>query len=122
MPSISEGICGYGRLGPQLQPALWTPSLLESTDHGQASASLEIWASDGSSFDGPKGACYEVEAPSLSKPPPAQLYTLSISQPGNQATRQPANQRITGPRNYTGTLKGAGERCIVCREKEAPGT
>ena len=39
--------------------------------HGQASASLEIWASDGSSFDGPKGVYYGVEAPSLWMPLPA---------------------------------------------------
>ena len=38
-----------------------------------------------------QGVYYEVEAPSLWKPPPALLYKLSINQPTNQPTDRPTN-------------------------------
>jgi hypothetical protein len=63
---------------------------------GQASASLEIRARDGSSFDGPKGLYYGVEAPSLWKPPPAKLNKLSSNQPTNQSPI--TNQCMPHPR------------------------
>ena len=82
--------------------------------HRQVSASLEIWASDGSSSDGPKGDNNDgVEAPSLWMPPPGPRSYTNVSSTNKcryhqspitnhkrttkqiNKTNQPTNQPIT---------------------------
>ena len=52
-----------------LQPELWTPSLLGSTDRPRSVLRFELVMAQASTD--PKGLYYGVEAPSLWKPPPA---------------------------------------------------
>jgi len=73
--------------GPQLQLVLWTPSLLGSADRPRPVLRCGLVMARSSTDQ--KGVYYGVEAPSLWKPPPAQLYKLSINQPTNQPTNQP---------------------------------
>ena len=77
-----------------LQPEPWTPSLLGSTDRPRSeSFSLEIWARDGSIFDGPKGVMLRGRG-TIFMEAPARVAQQTFHQP----TIQPTNGTVAGTR------------------------